>query len=70
MSADGVQKPILIYDVRFPEQPPIYIRAQLYDYHFTTSQKKNETGAWWRRELIWNYMPPLHIVRQKGSLDN
>ena len=36
----------------FPDEPPHHIRLMLYIYHFTNSQAKRETGAWWRRELV------------------
>jgi hypothetical protein len=40
----------------FPDAPPRYIRAVLYDYHFT---RPGEGPAWWRRELKGLYCPPL-----------
>jgi hypothetical protein len=41
----------------FPDKPPRFIRAQLYRYRFT--QPGNPTGAWWDRELIGAWLPPL-----------
>ena len=41
----------------FPDAPPRYIRALLYDYHFTDWKTRRETGAWWRRKLIGVYFP-------------
>ena len=38
----------------FPKHPPRYIRALLYQYHFT---RAGEGGAWWRRELQGTYWP-------------
>lgn len=43
----------------FPGTPPSYVRALLYDYHFTTPKERRETGAWWRRELLGLYCPTL-----------
>ncbi|MBX6311354.1 MAG: lipase maturation factor family protein [Isosphaeraceae bacterium] len=43
----------------FPESPPPYVRALLYDYRFTSPALRRRTGAWWRRELIGLYLPPL-----------
>lgn len=40
----------------FPEAPPRYIRALLYDYHFTTPETKNQTGEWWERQYIGLYL--------------
>jgi hypothetical protein len=35
----------------FPSSPPRYIRAVVYDYHFTDLATRRQTGAWWfRRE--------------------
>jgi hypothetical protein len=35
----------------FPSSPPFYIRAVVYDYHFTDLATRRQTGAWWfRRE--------------------
>jgi predicted DCC family thiol-disulfide oxidoreductase YuxK len=41
----------------FPGAPPRYIRAVLYDYHFTDPATRRETGAWWRREPLRLYSP-------------
>ena len=36
----------------FPEAPPIYVRARLFRYRFTTWRERRATGAWWDRELV------------------
>jgi hypothetical protein len=43
----------------FPTAPPHFVRAMLYDYHFTDRATRRSTGAWWRRELIGLYCPVL-----------
>jgi lipase maturation factor 1 len=45
----------------FPKQPPKYIRALLYEYHFTDRATRRATGAWWRRELKGVFVPPLSL---------
>jgi Lipase maturation factor len=45
----------------FPDKPPRFIRARLYRYRFTTPQERRETGAWWARTLIGEYMPPVTL---------
>ena len=45
----------------FPNAPPRYIRAMLYDYHFTDLATRRKTGAWWRRELKGEYLPVLSL---------
>ena len=45
----------------FPNKPPVYIRAEVYDYHFTNAAERRATGAWWKRELIGEYLPPVSL---------
>jgi len=41
----------------FPNAPPRYIRAMMYEYHFTNSAERKSSGNWWKRELKGEYMP-------------
>jgi hypothetical protein len=43
----------------FPHDPPRYIRAMFYRYRFTTLRERRETGAWWKREPIREYLPTI-----------
>ncbi len=43
----------------FPAHPPAFVRAQLYRYRFTTWAERRATGAWWSRELVGAFHPPL-----------
>lgn len=45
----------------FPDQPPRYIRARYYRYRYTTLEERGETGDWWSRELVGNYMNPCSL---------
>jgi lipase maturation factor 1 len=45
----------------FPKNPPRYIRAIAYDYHFTTSAERAATGAWWKREERGIYLPRVSL---------
>jgi hypothetical protein len=45
------------------EGPPTFVRALLYRYRYTTPEERAETGAWWVRELVGEYMPPLALYR-------
>ncbi len=47
----------------FPNKPPRFIRASLYDYHFTTADERRASGAWWKRERTGEYCPPLSLNR-------
>jgi len=43
----------------FPSEPPRYVRATLYQYHFT--RWEDHTAAWWKREPAGPYCPPLSL---------
>jgi uncharacterized membrane protein YphA (DoxX/SURF4 family) len=46
----------------FPKDPPKFIRAQLYQYHFTDPAARRATGQWWRRDYLGVYAPPLSLA--------
>ncbi len=48
----------------FAEAPPRYIRAMVYDYHFTDPATRRATGDWWRRKLTRPYCPVLTLRRE------
>lgn len=41
----------------FPDRPPRYVRAVVYDYRFTDAEERRRSGAWWKRELRGLYAP-------------
>jgi predicted DCC family thiol-disulfide oxidoreductase YuxK len=45
----------------FPASPPRYIRAQLYEYSFTTPAERRATGDWWHREWKGTYVPEVSL---------
>lgn len=45
----------------FPNAPPQYVRAVVYDYHFTDFATRRKTGAWWRRQEKGAYLPALSL---------
>ncbi len=45
----------------FAGQPPRYIRAMFYRYRFTTSEERRQTGAWWKRQEIREYLPTISL---------
>jgi hypothetical protein len=45
----------------FPESPPCYARAQLYQYRFSTWQELLRDRAWWHRTLVGPYVPPVTL---------
>ena len=46
----------------FPQAPPRYVRAVLWQYWFTTTDEKRRTGNWWRREYLGLYAPELMLA--------
>ena len=45
----------------FPDKPPKFVRATLYNYHFTDLKTKRETGAWWVRQYKGPYSSTLAL---------
>jgi len=43
----------------FPDKPPHYIRAMFYRYRFTNSEERRQTGAWWKRQELREYLPTI-----------
>jgi len=43
----------------FPQDPPKFLRARLFDYTFTNYEQRRKTGDKWKRNLIGYYMPVL-----------
>ena len=51
----------LLVNNPFPNKPPRYIRAMFYRYRFTTVDELRQTGAWWKREELREYLPTLSL---------
>jgi hypothetical protein len=49
----------LLRDNPFPDDPPRYVRAQLYRYRFTTPAELRRDHAWWHRTLEAPYLGPI-----------
>ncbi len=45
----------------FPNGAPKYLRAQLYEYHFTDVATRRATGQWWTREYLGPYLPSISL---------
>jgi len=45
----------------FPHKPPLYVRALLYDYRYSSPEEKRTTGAWWVRQPEGIYYPAIAL---------
>jgi hypothetical protein len=45
----------------FPDGPPRYLRAAIYDYHMTDWKTLREEGTWWRRERLGVIASPVSL---------
>jgi hypothetical protein len=45
----------------FPQAPPRYLRVRFFRYRFTTWRDRRETGAWWTRQYVADYLPPVRL---------
>ena len=43
----------------FPDKPPQYVRTMFYRYRFTNSEERRQTGAWWKRQELREYLPTI-----------
>jgi hypothetical protein len=46
----------------FPDHPPRFIRARYYRYWFTTHDERQQTGRWWNRQLVSEFVPPITLA--------
>jgi lipase maturation factor 1 len=45
----------------FADKSPHYIRAMFYRYRFTTDEERRQTGAWWKRQELREYLPTISL---------
>jgi len=45
----------------FPAEPPRFVRASLYEYHFASPTEHAANGFWWKREFVGAYFPPVSL---------
>ncbi|PCI29398.1 membrane protein [Candidatus Wolfebacteria bacterium] len=45
----------------FPDKPPTFIRALVYNYEFTTKEEREVSGNIWKREFLGLYLPPASL---------
>jgi hypothetical protein len=52
----------------FPQAPPKYVHAIIWQYWFTSMPEKRTTGLWWKRQLLGLYAPVI-TLKPDGSFD-
>ena len=45
----------------FPQSPPKFLRAVVYDYQFSDWSERRATGVWWQRRLLGSYFPAVGL---------
>jgi hypothetical protein len=58
----------LLAENPFPDAPPIAVRALLYQYRFSTAEERAQTGAWWTRELVGEFIAPMRLTTNGGEI--
>jgi hypothetical protein len=51
----------LLAENPFPHTPPRFIRATFYRYRFATASEHRESGAWWKRQELGEYLRPVSL---------
>jgi len=51
----------------FPSRPPRFVRAIVYDYHFSDFAGRNATGKWWRRDYRGTYFPVASLTDSRKA---
>ncbi|MES2200518.1 MAG: lipase maturation factor family protein [Chlamydiota bacterium] len=60
---EGEERVLRLLDKNpFQGRPPVYIRAELYEYHF--APKGSERGVFWVRKRVGEYIPPVHLIKK------
>jgi hypothetical protein len=58
----GEPAPLALLNVNpFPEKPPRFLRAALFQYKFTSPEQKSASGDWWERSYQGDYCPPISL---------
>jgi lipase maturation factor 1 len=54
----------------FAGEGPKFIRAYVWDYHFTDERTRQSTGQWWWRDNKQPYLPPLFLLNGKLAVQS
>ena len=59
---NGKPNVVALFDKNpFPDAPPRFVRATLYRYRFTNTEEHRQTGAWWKRQELGEYLPTISL---------
>ncbi|MGW0086623.1 lipase maturation factor family protein [Streptomyces sp. NPDC003393] len=50
-----------------PDRPPLYVRARLFRYRYTSWRELRETGACWDRTYVREFLPPVRLAEAAES---
>jgi len=53
----------------FGGRAPRFVRARYYRYQYTGWSELRRTGAWWRRTLLGDYLPPTSLEDVRRQID-
>ena len=53
----------------FPDHPPRYVRAVVYDYRFSDRQTREQPGAWWTARPMRLFVAPVALRRAEPAPD-
>ncbi|MYT74784.1 MULTISPECIES: lipase maturation factor family protein [unclassified Streptomyces] len=45
----------------FPDAPPVYVRARVFRYRYTTWGERRASGAWWERTYVREFLAPTRL---------
>ena len=62
---EGEEKVLkLLENNPFPEIPPKYIRATVYEYNFTNFEERRKNNNWWKRNYLGIYVPASTLPKK------
>jgi hypothetical protein len=62
LAGDPVVRRLLAHDP-FEDEPPRWVRVRRYHYRYTTADERRDTGHWWTRELVGEFLHPTQLRR-------
>jgi Lipase maturation factor len=57
----------LLRSTPFPDAPPLFVRARVFRYRYTTPAERRATGAWWSRTAGYDLASPVSLAQVAGA---